>query len=121
MKRFWLLKIIKLIRSQFPLSAPGIVTTLFLATLPLLALTTPDVLLAGLTQDTVRKATSRDAESASSVDDDPNPNQVRTVVLDAGHGGKDPGTHGRFVKEKNINLALILQLGKKIKDRKSVV
>lgn len=36
-------------------------------------------------------------------------------MLDAGHGGKDPGTHGRHAKEKNINLELILQLGRKIK------
>ena len=38
-------------------------------------------------------------------------------MLDAGHGGKDPGTHGRYVKEKNINLELILQLGRKIKSK----
>ena len=36
-------------------------------------------------------------------------------MLDAGHGGKDPGTHGRYAKEKNINLKLILELGRKIK------
>ena len=115
MKRFWLLKIIKLTRSRISSSAPGIVTTLALSVLPLLALTTPTVVLTGFTQDTVRKATSREAESAASTHD--TPNQIRTVVLDAGHGGKDPGTHGRYAKEKTINLALILQLGKKIKEK----
>ena len=95
---------------SFP--APGIMTTLVLAILPLLALTTPDSLVAGLTQDTVRRAEAQEPEPATSA-----PNQVRTVVLDAGHGGKDPGTHGRYVKEKNINLELILQLGRKIKSK----
>lgn len=43
------------------------------------------------------------------------PNQIRTVVIDAGHGGKDPGTHGRYAKEKTLNLKLALELGQKIK------
>jgi N-acetylmuramoyl-L-alanine amidase len=43
-------------------------------------------------------------------------NQIRTVVLDAGHGGKDPGTHGRYAKEKSLNLKLVLELGRKIKE-----
>jgi N-acetylmuramoyl-L-alanine amidase len=37
---------------------------------------------------------------------------VRTVVIDPGHGGFDPGTHGLFTKEKDIALAISLQLGK---------
>lgn len=40
---------------------------------------------------------------------------VRTVVIDAGHGGKDPGTHGKYVKEKDIVLKVALELGKTIK------
>ena len=43
-------------------------------------------------------------------------NRIRTVVLDAGHGGKDPGTHGRFAKEKNLNLKIALEIGRKIKE-----
>lgn len=35
-----------------------------------------------------------------------------TLVIDPGHGGKDPGAIGRISKEKNINLAVALQLGK---------
>lgn len=43
-------------------------------------------------------------------------NLIRTVVLDAGHGGKDPGTHGRYAKEKTTNLKLVMALGAKIKE-----
>ncbi len=37
---------------------------------------------------------------------------VRTVVIDPGHGGFDPGTHGLFTKEKDIALAISLQVGR---------
>jgi N-acetylmuramoyl-L-alanine amidase len=37
-----------------------------------------------------------------------------TVVLDPGHGGKDPGAIGKFSKEKDLNLSLALQVGKLI-------
>ena len=36
------------------------------------------------------------------------------VVIDAGHGGKDPGASGYAVKEKVINLNVALKLGKLI-------
>jgi N-acetylmuramoyl-L-alanine amidase len=36
---------------------------------------------------------------------------VRTVVIDAGHGGHDPGALGKKSKEKNINLIIALRLG----------
>lgn len=39
-----------------------------------------------------------------------------TVVLDAGHGGKDPGAIGRISREKNINLSVALALGKLIEN-----
>ncbi|MBQ6049059.1 MAG: N-acetylmuramoyl-L-alanine amidase [Bacteroidaceae bacterium] len=38
--------------------------------------------------------------------------QAYTLVIDAGHGGKDPGAIGRKSKEKNINLAVALAFGK---------
>lgn len=37
------------------------------------------------------------------------------VVIDAGHGGHDPGAIGRISKEKNINLKVALKLGKQIR------
>lgn len=39
-----------------------------------------------------------------------------TLVLDAGHGGKDPGALGKSGKEKNINLAVALAVGKLVED-----
>ncbi|MBO4984447.1 MAG: N-acetylmuramoyl-L-alanine amidase [Bacteroides sp.] len=38
------------------------------------------------------------------------------VVIDAGHGGHDPGAVGKISKEKNINLKVALKLGKKIEE-----
>lgn len=37
------------------------------------------------------------------------------VVIDAGHGGHDPGAIGKISKEKNINLNVALKLGSLIK------
>ncbi|WP_232058363.1 N-acetylmuramoyl-L-alanine amidase family protein [Nibribacter ruber] len=39
---------------------------------------------------------------------------VRTVVIDAGHGGKDVGCNGKSAYEKHVALAVALQLGKQI-------
>ncbi len=39
-----------------------------------------------------------------------------TLVIDAGHGGNDPGAIGRKAKEKTINLNVALALGKMIND-----
>ncbi len=36
---------------------------------------------------------------------------VDTVVIDAGHGGKDPGTRGVFLKEKDVALKIALKVG----------
>jgi N-acetylmuramoyl-L-alanine amidase len=41
---------------------------------------------------------------------------VRTVVIDPGHGGKDPGCHGDKYKEKDVALAVALKLGNYIED-----
>ena len=38
------------------------------------------------------------------------------VVLDAGHGGKDPGRPAKNFSEKDIALDIVLNLGKKLKD-----
>lgn len=42
--------------------------------------------------------------------------KVEVVVLDAGHGGKDPGALGSNSKEKDIVLAIVLKLGKYIEE-----
>ena len=44
--------------------------------------------------------------------------KIRCVVIDAGHGGKDPGAisrNGKY-KEKNITLSVALELGRLIKE-----
>ena len=41
---------------------------------------------------------------------------IKTVVIDAGHGGKDPGTVGKSSKEKNIALAITLKVKKLLKE-----
>jgi N-acetylmuramoyl-L-alanine amidase len=37
--------------------------------------------------------------------------KINTVVIDAGHGGKDPGTHGKSIKEKELVLKIALKVG----------
>lgn len=44
-----------------------------------------------------------------------NTEAVKTVVIDAGHGGRDPGCVGRFLKEKDVALFISLKLGEFIK------
>ena len=41
---------------------------------------------------------------------------IKTVVIDAGHGGKDPGCSGSFSNEKHVCLSMALKLGAKIKE-----
>lgn len=41
---------------------------------------------------------------------------IRKVVIDAGHGGQDPGTIGSKTYEKDIALAIVLKLGNLIKN-----
>lgn len=37
--------------------------------------------------------------------------KLRRIVIDAGHGGKDPGTLGKMSKEKDVALAIALKVG----------
>ena len=63
------------------------------------------------TSDSVRVA----ADSAGAEDVGyPNRYRLRTVVLDAGHGGKDRGCAGVKAREADVSLALILALGRQI-------
>ena len=43
-------------------------------------------------------------------------NKVGKIVLDAGHGGRDPGARGAISNEKDITLAVVLRLGKIMAD-----
>jgi len=43
--------------------------------------------------------------------------KLKTVVIDAGHGGKDPGCHGGYAHEKEVCLSMALKLGKLIKEK----
>lgn len=44
------------------------------------------------------------------------PKGIKTIVIDAGHGGTDPGCNGVSNKEKDVSLAVALKLGKLIED-----
>lgn len=46
---------------------------------------------------------------------------VRVIVLDAGHGGNDPGATYGGVREKDLTLKVVLRLGKKIEQGMSGV
>ncbi len=43
--------------------------------------------------------------------------KVKTIVIDAGHGGRDGSTHGLISKEKDVALAVALKLGKAIEEK----
>jgi N-acetylmuramoyl-L-alanine amidase len=42
---------------------------------------------------------------------------LQTVVIDPGHGGKDPGAIGKILKEKDLVLSVSLKLGEMIKEQ----
>lgn len=42
--------------------------------------------------------------------------KFRTVVIDAGHGGKDPGALGKIAKEKDVVLSIALKVGNYVED-----
>ncbi|HEX6429332.1 MAG TPA: N-acetylmuramoyl-L-alanine amidase [Niastella sp.] len=41
---------------------------------------------------------------------------IKTIIIDAGHGGHDPGAHGDFSNEKKVCLAIALKLGEQLKE-----
>ncbi|MDN5287735.1 MAG: N-acetylmuramoyl-L-alanine amidase [Mucilaginibacter sp.] len=45
--------------------------------------------------------------------------KFKTVIIDAGHGGKDPGAHGAYSKEKNVALSIAKKLRDLINDEMS--
>jgi N-acetylmuramoyl-L-alanine amidase len=52
------------------------------------------------------------------------PKGVKTIVIDPGHGGKDPGCNGAMYNEKDVSLSIALRLGelieKNLKDVKVI-
>jgi N-acetylmuramoyl-L-alanine amidase len=45
------------------------------------------------------------------------PYRIKTIVIDAGHGGQDGATHGAVSKEKDVALMTALRLGKAIEEQ----
>jgi N-acetylmuramoyl-L-alanine amidase len=41
--------------------------------------------------------------------------KIKTIVLDAGHGGHDSGCRGAFSREKDVTLSIVMKLGELIK------
>lgn len=42
---------------------------------------------------------------------------IKTIVIDAGHGGHDPGCHGASAHEKHVTLAIAKKLGEQLRQR----
>lgn len=96
----------------------------------LLALTsTTDTQMTGITPDVApidwtlyAGNSSPDSEFSTGMedttDDDSNSNisNFDVVVIDAGHGGKDPGTSGGRIREKDVVLDVALKVGQYIKE-----
>lgn len=49
------------------------------------------------------------------------PRTVRTVMIDPGHGGGEPGAPGTVIPEKSVNLAVALKLKSELEKRKFAV
>ena len=47
-------------------------------------------------------------------------NRPMTVVIDAGHGGKDPGNRGNGYYEKNIALSIALKVGSELEKQSNI-
>jgi N-acetylmuramoyl-L-alanine amidase len=80
-----------------------------------------DLQLSLRTQTAVERAEierSRQASVQQSLERDRDRWKMDVIVIDAGHGGRDPGTTGvRGTREKNVTLPIALKLGKLIEER----
>ena len=89
----------------------------------ILPLTSPDRLVIDIIRETAvsESETSGKTETEKDKDDDKNIIINQTIVIDPGHGGKDPGAMGKSgLKEKDIVLDVGLRLRKLVKDRLGV-
>ncbi len=68
----------------------------------------PNVVFASVTGTDLRAGTTKVSGEAWKLD---------CVVIDAGHGGKDPGAVAHGVREKDVNLAVAKKLGFYLEDR----
>jgi N-acetylmuramoyl-L-alanine amidase len=59
---------------------------------------------------------AKKATSLNLTDNNPEKYRLRTVVLDAGHGGKDIGCNGVDAHEADVALAIIKDLGRQIEE-----
>jgi N-acetylmuramoyl-L-alanine amidase len=46
----------------------------------------------------------------------PGQHKLKTIIIDAGHGGPDGGAEGEYSNEAELTLAIALKLGKKLED-----
>ncbi|WP_207425375.1 N-acetylmuramoyl-L-alanine amidase [Pedobacter sp. SYSU D00535] len=65
---------------------------------------------------TVLSLTIIASEISFAVDTPPSPYRIKTIVVDAGHGGKDGTTRGLIAREKDVALQVALRLGKIIEE-----
>ena len=52
----------------------------------------------------------RHHKKAAAVNSTPPAFKFKTIIIDPGHGGKDPGAHGAWSKEKNVTLTIAKKL-----------
>lgn len=97
---------------------PKTTTTKPSTTKPLLGKPTPTRPATPKPSTTSQETTSRKESPAAAAATDKSVSAKRVVVIDAGHGGKDPGAYGATgLAEKNVTLSVALKLARLLRDR----
>ncbi len=87
----------------------------------ILPLTSPDRLVIDIYREAAAPESENSGKTEKDKDDDKRVIISQTIVIDPGHGGKDPGAMGKSgLKEKDIVLDVGLRLRKLVKDRLGV-